>query len=53
MMMSSSFILSMTTSSQLEEKEDYIKFGMVEDDSTYIYTKDVSETAKPSTPGTL
>ena len=28
------------------------KFGMVEDDSTYIYTKDVSESAKPSTPVT-
>ena len=28
------------------------KFGMVEDDSTYIYTEDVSESAKPSTPVT-
>ena len=28
------------------------KFGMVEDDSTYVYTEDVSETAKPSTPVT-
>ena len=27
-------------------------FGMAEDDSTYIYTEDVSETAKPSTPVT-
>ena len=26
------------------------KFGMAEDDSTYIYTEDVSESAKPSTP---
>ena len=40
----------MTTSSQLViEKEDYIIFGMAEDDSTYIYTEDVSESAKPST----
>ena len=54
MMMSSSFILSMTTSSQLVvEKEDYMyKFGMAEDDSTYVYTKDVSESEKPSTPVT-
>ena len=28
------------------------KFGMAEDDSTYVYTEDVSETAKPSTPVT-
>ena len=28
------------------------KFGMVEDDSTYIYIEDVSESAKPSTPVT-
>ena len=28
------------------------KFGMTEDDSAYIYTKDVSESAKPSTPVT-
>ena len=29
------------------------KFGVVEDDSTYVfYSKDVSETAKPSTPVT-
>ena len=28
------------------------KFGMVEDDSTYVYTEDVFETAKPSTPVT-
>ena len=28
------------------------KFGMAEDDSTYIYTEDVSESAKPSTPVT-
>ena len=26
------------------------KFGMAEDDSTYVYTEDVSESAKPSTP---
>ena len=42
----------MTTTLQLVEKEDYIIFGMVEDDSTYIYTEDVSESAKPSTPVT-
>ena len=28
------------------------KFGMAEDDSTYVYTKEVSESAKPSTPVT-
>ena len=28
------------------------KFGMVEADSTYIYTEDVSESAQPSTPVT-
>ena len=28
------------------------KFGMAEDDSTDIYTEDVSESAKPSTPVT-
>ena len=28
------------------------KFGMAEDDSTSVYTEDVSETSKPSTPVT-
>ena len=26
------------------------KFGMAEDDSIYVHTEDVSESAKPSTP---
>ena len=28
------------------------KFGMAEDDSTYVYTEEVSESPKPSTPVT-
>ena len=34
------------------KKEMTYKFGMPEDDSTYIYVEDVSQSAKPSTPVT-